>query len=208
MKPGQLLQALRRDQGGATIVEFALVALPLCVLVMGGFDLGHQSYIRSVMQGALNDAARRAAVEDPAFTASGATTEERVENTIKQQLAAITPGAEIEISQSNFYDFSGIGNPEKLMRDENGDGTYDEADGDCFSDLDEDGEYDTDTGRAGIGGANDVVFYQADITMPRLLPVAKLIGFSPNYEMSVATAIRNQPFGEQRTPPVVCGEES
>lgn len=208
MKAGRFLRSLRRDQSGATIVEFALIAMPLCVLVMGGFDLGHQSYIRSVMQGALNDAARRAAVEDPAFTASGATTEERVENTIKAQLAGITPGAEITISQSNFYDFSGIGNPEKLMRDKDKDGTYDEADGDCFSDLNENGEYDTDTGRAGIGGANDVVFYQADITMPRLLPVAKLIGFSPNYEFGVATAIRNQPFGEQRTPPVVCGEEA
>jgi hypothetical protein len=182
--------------------------MPLCVLIMGGFDLGHQSYIRSVMQGALNDAARRAAVEDPVFAAGGSTTEERVVNAIKEQLQPITPGAEITISQSNFYDFSGIGNPEKLMRDEDGDGAYDAADGDCFSDLDEDGEYDTDTGRSGIGGANDVVFYQADITMPRLLPVASLIGFSPNYEMSVATAIRNQPYGEQRTPPVVCGTAS
>jgi hypothetical protein len=41
--------------------------------------------------------------------------------------------------------------------------------------------------------------------MPRLLPVAQLLGFSPNYKMSVATAVRNQPFGTQKTPPVVCG---
>lgn len=203
---GGFLGSLRRDAGGATIVEFALIAMPLCVLVMGAFDLGHQSYIRAVMQGALNDAARRAAVEDPAFVASGSTTEERVENTILQRLQPITPGATITISQSNFYDFSGIGNPEKLMRDENGNGAYDAGDGDCFSDLDEDGRYDTDTGRSGIGGANDVAFYQADLTMPRLLPVAGLIGFSPNYEMSLATAVRNQPYGEQRTPPVVCGD--
>jgi Flp pilus assembly pilin Flp len=205
MKPSSFLRSFRRDEGGATIVEFALIAMPLCVLIMGGFDLGHQSYIRSVMQGALNDAARRAAVQDPVFAASGATTEERVENAIKHQLQSITPNAEITISQSNFYDFSGIGNPEKLMTDNDKDGAYDEADGDCFSDLNENGEYDTDTGRSGIGGANDVVFYQADIVMPRLLPVANLIGFSPNYEMSVATAIRNQPYGQQKTPPVVCG---
>ena len=42
-----------------------------------------------------------------------------------------------------------------------------------------------------VGGANDVAFYKADIDMPRLLPVAKLLGFSPNYQMSVATAVRN-----------------
>jgi len=205
MTARMLLQRLRRDEQGATIVEFALIALPLCVMVMGGIDLGHQSYIRAVMQGALNDAARRAAVQDPEFTAMGSTTEERVRNTIKDRLKAITPGATITISESNFYDFSGIGNPEKLMSDANGNGAYDEADADCFSDLDEDGIYDTDTGRDGIGGANDVVFYQADIEMPRLLPVASLIGVSPKYEMSVATAIRNQPYGTQKTPPVVCG---
>jgi Flp pilus assembly protein TadG len=200
-----LLRDLVRDRRGVTAVEFGLIALPLSGLLMGGIDLGHQAYIRSVMQGALADAARRASVQDPQFTASGATTEERVTNTIKNQLQAITPGATITVTESNFYDFSGIGNPEKLMTDVNGNGQYDASDGDCFSDLNENGKYDTDTGRDGVGGANDVVFYQANIVMPRLLPVAKLLGFSPNYEMSVATAVRNQPYGTQKTPPVVCG---
>ena len=208
MTPEPVLKRLGHNERGATIVEFALVAMPLCVLVMGGLDLGHQSYIRATMQGALNDAARRAAVQDPHFTASGSTTEERVSNTILTQLGKIAPDATIDISQSNFYDFSGIGNPEKLMSDVNGNGAYDAGDGDCFADLNENGEFDTDAGREGIGGANDVVFYTAEITMPRLLPVAGLIGFSPNYEMSVSTAIRNQPYGTQKTPPVVCGTAS
>ena len=205
MRLRRLVRSFLQDCQGATVVEFAFVALPLSVLVMGAIDLGHQSYIRSVMQGALNDAARRAAVQDPAFTASGATTEERVENTILGQLQPITPGATITINQSNFFDFAGIGNPERLTRDNNDDGTYDAADDDCFSDLNENGQYDMDTGRDGLGGANDVVFYEAEIVMPRLLPMAGLIGVSPNYEMSVGTAVRNQPWGQQRTPPVLCG---
>ena len=161
-----LIRKLRADERGATIVEFALVALPLSVLIMGGIDLGHQTYIRSTMQGALNDAARRAAVQDPQFTASGSTTEERVTNTILNQLEPIAPGAELTITQANFYDFSGIGNPEKLMTDIDGDGTYDEGDGDCYSDLDEDGEYDTDSGRTGIGAANDVASTPPRSTCP------------------------------------------
>ena len=124
------MRSLRADDRGATIVEFAMVALPLSILIMGGIDLGHQTYIRSTMQGALNDAARRAAVQDPQFAASGATTEEQVTNTILRQLEPIAPNAEIVVTQANFYDFSGIGNPEKLMTDVNGDGTYDEGDGD------------------------------------------------------------------------------
>ena len=110
------------------------------------------------------------------------------------------------IAQSNFYDFSGIGNPEKLMTDVNENGQYDESDGDCFADLDEDGEYDTDTGRDGIGGANDVVFYEATLTMPRLVPLHGFLGVSPEYNLRADTAIRNQPYEAQRTPPVVCGD--
>jgi Flp pilus assembly pilin Flp len=197
---------LAADRRGVTVIEFAIVAPVLTLILLGGFDLAHQSYVRAVMQGALNDAARRAAVETPELDADGDTLEERVAALVVDQLGSLAPDATINVTQSNFFDFSGIGNPEKLMSDEDGDGQYDEEDGDCFADLDEDGEYDTDTGRSGIGGANDVVFYEATLTMPRLVPLHSLIGGSPNYNLRADTAIRNQPYAAQRTPPVVCGE--
>jgi len=150
----RIRQNICRDEQGVTIVEFAFIAMPLCLIVMGGFDLGHQAYIRSIMQGALTDAARRASVENPQFTSTGTTTEGQVEQAIKDQLAAITPDAMITVSSSNYYDFSGIGNPEKLMTDNDGDGKYDADGDDCFSDLNENGAYDQDTGREGIDEAN------------------------------------------------------
>lgn len=207
--PGRnLFSALARDARGVTIIEFAIVAPVLILMLIGGFDLAHQSYIRAVMQGALNDAARRAAVEDPQFAAQGATLEERVEAVVKRQLEPIAPEAEIAVAQRNFFEFTDIGNPEKLMTDVNGNGQYDETDGDCFADLDEDGEYDTDTGRDGIGGANDVVFYEATLTMPRLVPLDGFLAIAPNYSLQAETAIRNQPYATQSTPPVVCGQEA
>lgn len=199
------VRKLLRDVRGVTIVEFAFVAPVLVLMLVGGFDLAHQSYLRAMLQGALNDAARRAAVEDPVFMAAGDTLEERVTSLVTGQVEDLAPGATIMVTQRNFFDFSGIGNPEKLMKDVNSNGQYDAADGDCFADLDEDGEYDTDTGRDGIGGANDVVFYEARLTMPRLVPLHGLIGVSPNYNLGAETAIRNQPYAVQRTPPVVCG---
>lgn len=197
-----------RDVRGVTVVEFAIVAPVMVLILIGGFDLAHQSYIRSVLQGALNDAARRAAVENPQFTAAGSTLEKRVEAAVKTQVDPIAPAATITVTQRNYFDFSDIGNPEKLMTDVDGDGQYDEDDGDCFADLNENGEYDTDTGRDGIGGANDVVFYEAMLTMPRLVPLHNFLGVSENYSLGASTAIRNQPYGTQRTPPVICGEEA
>jgi hypothetical protein len=200
--------AIARDARGATVVEFAIIAPVLVLMLVGGFDLAHQSYIRSILQGALNDAARRAAVEDPQFEAAGDRLEERVQAVVKAQVDPITPDATITVTQSNYFDFSDIGNPEKLMTDVDGDGQYDETDGDCFADLNENGEYDTDTGRDGIGGANDVVFYEATLSMPRLVPLHNFLSISENYSLGASTAIRNQPYATQQTPPVICGEEA
>jgi Flp pilus assembly protein TadG len=199
------LRTLAGDSRGVTIVEFAFVAPVLLLMLIGGFDLAHQSYVRSVMQGALNDAARRAAVEDPEFGSEGDTVEERVEAMVSDRLASVAPDATISVTQENYFDFSGIGNPEKLMTDKNKNGKYDAVDKDCFADLNENGEYDTDTGRDGVGGANDVVFYQATLTMPRLVPLHAFLNVPGDYNLAAETAIRNQPYAVQATPPVVCG---
>ncbi len=196
---------LARDEQGATIVEFALLAIPLFVMILGGIDLGYQNYVRSLMQGALNDAARLAAVEDPDMNVSGDTPEEKVENLVKRIAGTVALDATITVTAQSYFDFSEIGDPEALMTDINGNGAYDEEDGDCWEDSNENGEFDTDSGRSGIGGSDDVVFYTANVKMPRLLPLDKFISVSSTIDMTLETAIRNQPYGTQPNPPVLCG---
>lgn len=205
-KRTRISTTLWRDQRGATIVEFAMVAPALILILLAGFDFGHRSYVTSVLQGALADAARAASVESPVISGSGTTLEQRVENAMARQINPVaTPGYTLVVSQRNFYDFSGIGNPEKIVQDNDGDGAYDAADGDCFSDLNENGSFDLDTGRQGRGGSNDVVFYEATLTMDALVPLANFLGGGSSYTLRAETAIRNQPWGTQATPPVVCG---
>lgn len=200
---------IARDEGGAAIVEFGFIALPLILILLSGLDFGHRMYVTSVMQGALTDSARRASVEDPTLNYGGDTLEERVASAVEAQVGNIaTPGYTLTVTQSNFYDFTGIGNPEKILRDNDGDGVYDEDDGDCFADLNENGEFDTDTGRSGRGGANDVVFYEATLQMDALVPLANFLGGESRYTILAETAIRNQPWGTQSTPPTVCGSAS
>ena len=206
MRGKTFIQRLARDTQGATIVEFAIIALPMCTLLLGGLDLGYQSYVRSTMQGSLNDAARKAAVRDPSFTIEGETVEEQVENYIKGVTEKVAVDATINVTQQSYFDFSDVGNPEKLMTDINGNGQYDEFDGDCFEDANENGDFDTDAGVDGRGGANDVVFYTATISMPRLLPWHNFVpGVSPTIDMELETAVRTQPYGTQATKPVICG---
>lgn len=204
-----LFRRLKDDQQGATLVEFGFIALPMCMLLLGGLDLGYQSYVRSTMQGSLNDAARKAAVRDPNFTVAGDTVEEKVETYIKGVTEKVAMNATINVSQKSYFDFSDVGNPEKLMTDVNGNGQYDEFDGDCFEDANDNGDFDTDAGVDGRGGANDVVFYTANISMPRLLPWHNFVpGLSPTIDMELKTAVRSQPYGTQATKPVICGVAS
>ena len=200
------LRRLARDEQGATIVEFALLAIPLFTLIIGGLDLGYQQYVRSLMQGALNDAARLAAVEDPNIEYGGSTTEEQVENLVKEIAGKVALDADIKVATKSYFDFSDIGSPETLMTDHNGNGQFDEDEGDCWEDLNGNGEFDTDSGVAGTGGASDVVFYSARVKMPRLLPLHNFINVPEKIEMELETAIRNQPYGGQGNPAVLCGE--
>lgn len=199
------LHRLRGDERGATIVEFAFVVGPMLLLLMGGLELGYNSYVRSTMQGALNDAARTAAVEFPIINVPGSTVEEQVENLIEETVKHVAPNASIEVTQKSYFEFSAIGNPEKLMTDNNGNGQFDADDNDCWEDANGNGSYDTDAGKTGNGGADDVVLYSASISTPRILPLQNFLpGVGPTMEYTLQTAVRNQPYDKQATAAVIC----
>ena len=198
----RLANILRRDERGAAIVEFALVLTPMLLFILGGLDLGYQAYLRSVVQGALNDVARTGSLEGPVINCTGATVEEKIGCAIKQRSNVIARNATYTITTKNFYQFSGVGRSEKLITDYNGNGKYDT--GDCFVDLNGNGSFDASAGRSGVGGADDVVFYEVKLAMPRLFPIHKFIDATPNYQINATAAIRNQPYTTQKVPPTIC----
>ena len=201
-----LLQALRSDRAGATIVEFALVAPALLIVLLGGLDFSYRAYVHSLLQGSLNDAARRASVESPDMGGDKSVTiEDRVKEIVKGSTDRVAPSGTLVVTQKNYFDFSGIGNPEKIVKDVGGDGSYDEDDGDCFEDINANGTFDLDAGRTGRGGANDVVFYEASLSMKALTPLRSFVGGDDTYRLKAQTAIRNQPWDEQPNPAVICG---
>lgn len=196
------LTRLRRDEKGVTIVEFAMILTPLLVLIMGGLDLAYHAYLKSVVQGALNDVARAGSMEAPSFDCEGESVEAKIGCAIQRRSDVVARNATYSIEMRSFFDFSGVGRSEKLVTDYNGNGAYDA--GDCFSDLNENGAFDASAGREGIGGADDVVFYRISLSMPRLFPLQRMIGLPDTYTINAETALRNQPYTRQRTPPTVC----
>jgi Flp pilus assembly protein TadG len=187
--------ALTADAKGATLLEFGFVAVPLSMIIMGIADMGYQSYLNAVTKGVLDRAARAASV--------GAMTPTQLDSFVDQEMGAIvSKQATITKVKKSYYNFSRIGKPEKILTDTAPIGTYNS--GDCFEDINNNGTYDTDTGASGLGGADDVVYYQVTVNMPRLFPMAKLLGWPTNQTASASAIIRNQPWANQTTPPKVC----
>jgi Flp pilus assembly pilin Flp len=196
---GHLLQRLRRDERGAALVEFALVAPVLVLMIMGGFDTGYTIYLKSVAAGTLEAKARSASLE-------GAT-ESQFNAEIREAMLAIMPnyarGEEnVILTTRNYMNYSRIGAAERITKDENNNNILDV--GDCWLDEDLNGEFGNNEGAAGLGGADDGVYYTVTLKLPRLFPMASMIGLPEEHEITVRTLVINQPYGTQTVRPTLC----
>ena len=98
--PAPLVRSARRRRSGATIVEFALILPVLCMMLLGTLDLGYRSYVNSVVQGALHDAARMATV--------GGVTTAQIQTYVQNRLQAFSRNATITTTTRSYSDYSGV----------------------------------------------------------------------------------------------------
>jgi Flp pilus assembly protein TadG len=189
-----MIRRLRRDQRGMNIVEFAFVLTPLLTVLLVIIDFGYRMYLEVVVEGTLNKAARQA-------TVGGVATND-IDTYVRNQLVQFSKNATITIDKQSYYQFSGVGKPEKILTDTAPLGVYNK--GDCFEDSKPNGVYDTNQGTSGLGGSDDIVYYSVKVDFPRLVPLGKFLGFSNTETVQAKTVLRNQPYGAQGTPAKVC----
>lgn len=192
----RILGRLGCEERGVTLLEFGLVAPPLILTIMAIGDLGYTSYLRSVARGTLEKAARSASV--------GTLNSTQLDAYIQAQMATIAAkdAPAPTVVKKSFYNFSRVGKPEKITTDTAPLGSYNV--GDCYEDANGNGSYDTAGGSAGLGSADDIVYYEVTLTQPRLFPMAKMLGWSANQSVTVSTMMRNQPWANQPKPTVRC----
>jgi Flp pilus assembly protein TadG len=186
---GSLLSRLRGDRRGVTVVEFAIVAPVLLIMLMGFGDLLYQTYAQSILDGELQKAARDSGIEGGA--ANTAAIDAKVEAMVKK----IAPKATFTTVRKTYDTFSEVA-PEPIF-DTNGNNKLDP--GECFTDENGNGVWDADPGITGQGGASAVAIYQMTATYPRLFPVASLLGWPTTQTISATTLLKNQPYATQTT---------
>lgn len=191
----RFLTRLRNHQRGATLMEFGLIAAPLCLTIMGIGDLAYQSYLRSVTRGVLERASRSASV--------GTLNTTQIDAYISAQMATINAkNGTTSVIKKSYYNFSRVGKPEKITTDTVPLGSYNT--GDCYEDVNGNSSYDTSLGSNGLGGADDIVYYEVTVSMPRMFPMAKMLGWSATQSTTATTIVRNQPWANQAKPTIRC----
>jgi Flp pilus assembly protein TadG len=177
--------AVGRDIRGLAAPEFALILLPLCLLLFGGLEMGYQLYVRAVLQGAMERATRLTTLQNVDSNAI----EADIEATVKR----VAPNATVLTTKGSFTKFSQINALERLTRDVNNNGVLDS--GDCWEDVDNDGTRNiASDGKAGIGGADDIVQYKTQVSYPRILPLYRFIGIGNTATLTATTMTRRQPY--------------
>jgi Flp pilus assembly pilin Flp len=186
---GDVLRQLRDDRSGVTLVEFAFVGPVLILMVIGLFDIAHTQYTSSVLHGALQKAGRDLTLEN------ANSQEVNIDQRVATQVRSLMPAsATVVFEKVSHFDFADIGEPEEFT-DQNDDDICNNNE--PYVDTNDNGQWDADRGKEGIGGARDAVLYTARVSYPRLFPLYGMMGLPQEVTLEASTVLRNQPFDEQ-----------
>ena len=181
-------RSILRDQRGAALVEFAVIAPVLLLMLLGLFEMGWSLYIQSQLQGAVQGAARAATIENANATQA------QIDARVSQAVLDIISPATIAFNRKAYSNFADAGQAEDYT-DINKDGVCN--DGEPFEDANGNGVWDLDKGSAGFGGARDVVLYDVTVTYQRPFGFGRWIGLPNTVSTQATTILRNQPYGDK-----------
>lgn len=189
-----------KDDRGAALMEFALVAPVLVIFLLGAFDTAHTLYTRSVLQGVVQKAGRDSGLQ----TGSDSAAQVALDTKVRTQVSKLANGATITISRRFYKNFSdaSAATPESFT-DTNANGTCDL--GEPFDDRNSNGNWDRDGADDGQGGAKDSVLYTVKMNYTRLFPAGKLIGLPDQVQLAASTILNNQPYSDQVVKPASVG---
>ena len=89
--PQRGLRSLWRSEAGATAVEFALVCLPLLLLILGVMEFGRVFYIRNDLSYAADVAARKVLIGQIARDAPDSEAQTKLENAVRESFHSGDP---------------------------------------------------------------------------------------------------------------------
>ena len=192
------------DSRGTTIVEFAVLAPVMIVMIAGSVQLGYTAMVRSTLEGATTAAARQAM--------TGYCPETRAQDMqafiVDRMSSYSSPEDAPEILVENWGEKVGdVGKLEDLLEDIDDDGEYDYEDGDRIDNLNDNFYYAADDVEkkfpiplrdnksiiGDLGGPGDVVSYTVDYRLSPIFPFLNWTDEGGVVSLKATTVVRNEP---------------
>ncbi len=190
---GRQLRRFARSNDGAAALEFALVLPPLCLILVGMFEVSMLMFTQASMEGALREAARfgmTGSVSDPA---------EREE----QILAIIDKNTfnmldDPTISFLIYPSFGDVGAPEPYTENGGDPERYDagiDVWDSATQDTNGDGSWSENQGTAGTGASEQIVQYTVEYDWHVITPfMAPVFGNDGTVHLKASVVLRNEPW--------------
>ena len=180
---------LRRNEDGATIVEFALIAPTLMLFVMGIIEVAMVLFVSMLLEGSVREAGRYGIT---GYVYQGFDRIAIIRKIVEQNTIGLVDMDKVKIETLTYQSFSAVGQPEPFS-DTNGNGQHDA--GEAFNDVNGNGTWDDDMGVNGVGGPGDIVIYTITYDWPLLTTfLGDLMGRAGIMQLSASYAVRNEPW--------------
>jgi hypothetical protein len=170
---------------GVAAVEFALLSIPLLLLLLGGIEYGFRLFNHARLRDTLDRAGRMAAIGNADGKGmSGEQIDAFVTNNLK-----VIGGAKVEIVKTFYDQFDQVHQPEVKDKDT-------AAPPYCWQDVNGNRVWDIDPWREGLGGANDIINYRVTLHYPALFPfIVRTVTGEAEVVLSGQQTLQNEPFG-------------
>lgn len=179
---------LLRDERGVTVAEFGMLAPVLVLTLMGLFDMAYNFYADTMVEGAVQNAARSSTIENNANNPAA------LDAAVTRAVRGVVPSASVTFERKAYTNYADVGQAEEY-NDTNNDGTCNNNE--VFADVNGNGTWDADRSLDATTGARDAVVYVVSATYDRMFPIANLINLDQQVTVRAHTILRNQPFNMQ-----------
>lgn len=173
------------DERGVTALEFGLAAPFFMMLLLGAFDLCHTLYVKAVLQGEVDMAARNSSLETAPSSLNS------IDTKLRTQIQKINKAAQVTFDRKAYVAYTNVVSKAEPYTETSGDSACNH--GETYADLNNNNSWDLDSAQTGLGDANNIVLYTVTITYPRMFPILKAVTGS-TVTIKVKTLLRNQPY--------------
>lgn len=183
------MRSLWRAEQGATALEFALVSPVLFLLVMGTVETALIYTAQNLLESATFSASR---LGKTGRVNNASTQQQTIRVELERVAGALLDPKRIQITSFSYKDFNEVGQPEPFV-DANNNKKRDN--GENYTDINNNGQYDEDRGSTGYGKATEIVVYQVRYPWDLFTPLmAEFIGEDGTITLTSRAVVKNEPY--------------